>query len=208
MKTVGKEKAPRAGKKRRPAMLGSDRLYQVEFKSRSRRRRGIDAGVHFSTSRSMTRSQQRYTNESGLVLGNKSGVAIIEFTIILPLLVLFLIPMIDFGRVAYFAIEVSSAARAGAQFGAQSATTAQDSSGMQTAATNDALEVPGWQTPTATSFCQCSGSTVDCSSSCSGSSLITYVQVNTRATVSNLLPFPGLPASFNLSGQAIMRVLQ
>ena len=40
--------------------------YQVAFKSRSRRRRGIDAGVRFSTSRSMTRSQQRYANEGDL----------------------------------------------------------------------------------------------------------------------------------------------
>jgi four helix bundle protein len=43
-------------------------LYQVAFKSRSRRRRGIDEGVRFSTSRSMTRRQQRYANEGGLVL--------------------------------------------------------------------------------------------------------------------------------------------
>jgi|GEM_PF-407702 len=41
--------------------------YQVAFKSRSRRRRGIDAGVHFSMSRRMTRSQQRYANEGDLV---------------------------------------------------------------------------------------------------------------------------------------------
>ena len=46
-------------------------LYQVAFKSRSRRRQGIDAGVHLSTSRCMTRSQQRYTNEGDLVLIQK-----------------------------------------------------------------------------------------------------------------------------------------
>jgi pyruvate formate lyase activating enzyme len=42
--------------------------YHVAFKSRSRRRRGIDAGVRFSTSRSMTRRQQRYANEGDVVL--------------------------------------------------------------------------------------------------------------------------------------------
>jgi len=41
--------------------------YQVAFKSRSMRRRGIDAGVRFNTSRSMMRRQQRYTNEGDLV---------------------------------------------------------------------------------------------------------------------------------------------
>jgi len=41
--------------------------YHVAFKSRSRRR-GIDAGVRFSTSRSMTGRQQRYANEGGVVL--------------------------------------------------------------------------------------------------------------------------------------------
>ena len=42
--------------------------YHVAFKSRSRRRRGIDAGVRFSTSRRMTRRQQRYANEGDVVL--------------------------------------------------------------------------------------------------------------------------------------------
>ena len=46
----------------------SKKLYHVAFKSRSRRRRGIDAGVHFSMSRSMTRRQQRYAHEGDLVL--------------------------------------------------------------------------------------------------------------------------------------------
>ena len=142
----------------------------------------------------------------GNTLGNKVGVAILEFTIILPLLVGLLIPMVDFGQLAYFAIEVASAANAGAHYGAQSATTASDYSGMKTYASNDASNVPGWQTPTATSFCQCSGSTVDCSSSCSGARLITYVQVNTSATVTTLLPYPGIPSSFHLTGQAITRV--
>ena len=48
--------------------------YQVAFKSRSRQRRGIDAGVHFSASRSMTRSQQRYTDEGDLVSGIQDSI--------------------------------------------------------------------------------------------------------------------------------------
>jgi len=52
--------------------------YQVAFKSRSRRRRGIDAGVHLSTSRSTTRSQQRYTNEGDLVSKTNSLRAILR----------------------------------------------------------------------------------------------------------------------------------
>ena len=178
MKRMGEIKAPRTWKKRCPAVPG------------------------------------------GATIGNKVGVAIIEFTIILPLLVLMLIPMIDFGRLAYFAIEVSSAARAGVQYGAQSAATAVDVTGMQNAASNDALDVPGGlQFPTSPptgKFCQCydsNSNTYSTSSNClagdcSGSRLITYVQVNTSATVTTLLPYPGIPASFSLSGQAIMRVAQ
>ncbi len=50
--------------------LKKELLYQVAFKSKLRRRRGIDAGVRFSTSRSMTRRQQRYANEGDLVLNS------------------------------------------------------------------------------------------------------------------------------------------
>lgn len=149
----------------------------------------------------------------GATLGNKVGVAIIEFTIMLPLLVLMLIPMVDFGRLAYFAIEVSSAARAGVQYGAQSTTTAANTALIRQAAQQDATDLPVTLTviPTYPYNCQCSdGSTpAACTASaCSGSSLIQYVKVNTSATVTTLLPYPGLPASFSLSGQAIMRVAQ
>jgi len=64
-----------------PKMLTEEDIYRVAedlypvttschvaFKSRSRRRRGIDAGVRFSTSRSMTRRQQRFANEGDVVL--------------------------------------------------------------------------------------------------------------------------------------------
>ena len=58
-----------------PGLLWKDDQYQVAFKSRSRRRRGIDAGVHLSTSRSMTRRQQRYAHEGDLVHGYRKNPA-------------------------------------------------------------------------------------------------------------------------------------
>ena len=52
--------------------------YQVTFKSSSRRRRGIDAGVRFSTSRSMTRRQQRYAHEGDLVSGIQDSIVYLQ----------------------------------------------------------------------------------------------------------------------------------
>jgi len=48
------------------------------------------------------------------------GQAMLELALVLPVLLLLTIGLIEFGRVAYYSIEVSDAARAGAQYGAQS----------------------------------------------------------------------------------------
>jgi hypothetical protein len=51
-----------------PPAAGAADLYRVAFEGTSRRRRGADAGVRGSTSRSATRRQQRCGEEGDLVL--------------------------------------------------------------------------------------------------------------------------------------------
>ncbi|MBE7159246.1 MAG: pilus assembly protein, partial [Rhodospirillales bacterium] len=60
----------------------------------------------------------------------------VELALLLPLLLLLLVGAVDLGRAFYVAIEVSSAASAGAVYGTQNPT---DTAGMQNAA---ALNAP------------------------------------------------------------------
>jgi Flp pilus assembly protein TadG len=159
---------------------------------------------------------QRYLRKRGFRvpahlnrLRSESGDAMVELSLSLTLLTLVLVGTAEAGSLAYSAIEVSNAAHAGAVYGSQSHATADDVSGMQTAATQDAPNVSGI-TATASRFCQCSGAgTSTCAvTDCSGSRIVEYVQVNTTATVTPSIKVPGSPSSYTFTGKAIMRVVQ
>jgi Flp pilus assembly protein TadG len=145
-------------------------------------------------------------------MGDDAGQSLVELALILPVFVLLILGAVEFGELAYAAIVVSDAARAGVQYGAQSAATAADTAGMVAAAMNDGSDVNGLSA-TPTSFCSCSNAPATsvpggCSvaaTSCpaNGARVLNYVQVNTTATVA---PFINWLGSFTLTGQAIMRV--
>lgn len=140
----------------------------------------------------------------------ESGQAFVELAVGLAVLVLLLVGAAEYGRLAYFSIEVTNAARAGVGYGAQSHVTASDSAGMIQAALNDGSNVPGLSA-TASSFCTCpTGITaVTCNSgSCAGGRFLESVQVNTTATVTPIFSYPGLSKTYTLTGQAVMRVEQ
>ena len=134
----------------------------------------------------------------------------IELALVLPIFVLLLIGAAEVARLAYASIEVSSAARAGIQYGAQNHITAIDINGMKQAAINDGSNIATLQA-TATNFCVCSdGTSITCanaSMNCNAR-ILDYVQVNTSAVVDPLFHCPGLPKTFTIAGQAAMRVEQ
>ena len=140
-----------------------------------------------------------------------SGQAFIELALSLSILIVLLTGAAEYGRLAYASIEVTNAARAGVAYGAQNHITASDNTGMQNAATNDGSNIAGLSA-TATHFCNCSNSLGTVSScaptACSGARIIEFVQVNTTAAFDPLFYVPGLPRTYNLTGQAVMRVEQ
>lgn len=140
----------------------------------------------------------------------ESGQALVELALVLPVFVLLLIGSAEFARLAYASIEVANAARAGIQYGAQNRSTSVDLTGMEAAAVQDAANVTALQA-SAANFCVCgSGGPINCASaqsSCNGR-ILDYVQVNTSATVDPLFHCPGLPKTFTMYGQAVMRVEQ
>lgn len=147
-------------------------------------------------------------------LADNFGGALVDLAAIIPIFALLLIGVVEFGRMAYFSIEVSNAARAGAAYAAQSTGTSTYTSGIQTAAQNDAPNLTKITTlvVTPTTVCQCDNSgafstMTSCTASCSSPGrVITYAQVNTSAQVSAGFTLPGLPVSYTLQGQSIMRI--
>jgi Flp pilus assembly protein TadG len=142
-------------------------------------------------------------------LHDQRGNAMVELALGVSLCSALIVGAAEFGWLAYQSIEVSNAARAGVQYGAQSRTDAADTAHVQTAATQDAPDVSGIAA-TASYFCQCSnGGTSTCAATdCSTSRIIYYAQVNTSATVKPLITLPLLPKSYALIGKAVMRVEQ
>jgi len=139
-----------------------------------------------------------------------SGQSIVEFAIAVSVLSLMLVLAADFARVFYLSIAVNNAARAGAQYGSQTAITAADVPGMKAAATLDGSNIPSL-TPTA-SQCTCESQTssvTKCPSSyCTANANTTFVEVDTSAPFTTIVKYPGLPNSFTLTGKAIMQVEQ
>jgi Flp pilus assembly protein TadG len=142
-----------------------------------------------------------------------------EFALMLPLLIVLLLGVIEFGRFTYFSIVVGNAAHAGAEYGAQSQTNGGDIAGMEAAATADGQNNIANITPLASQVCACwnnatSTSTPStptaaaCGQTCTTGQRVVYAQVHTTGTYSPLFTYPGLPSTFTVSAQAIMRVPQ
>ncbi|HMG85219.1 MAG TPA: TadE/TadG family type IV pilus assembly protein [Terracidiphilus sp.] len=151
---------------------------------------------------------------------SEEGGALVETALSMSFLVLMLLGSVEFGRLGYGAIQVNSAAKAAAQYGAQSRTTAGDRPGMLTAAQNEYFNPSALSlaSPTATSgyACNCadSGASVTCSTNsvtapaCPGSVMEVTITVQTQVSFNPLIHIPGLAGPFTLRGNAIQKVLQ
>src|SRR3954453_3178753 len=110
-----------------------------------------------------------------------AGSALVELAVTLPLLVLLMVGVCDFARVFYMGMELTNAARAGAQYGAYNPAQSGNIAGMQTTATGS-VNIPG-VTATAARTCQCATSSGTfsagtCSTTCpSGQHLVVTVNV-------------------------------
>lgn len=145
---------------------------------------------------------------------SEKGQSAVEFGLALFVLPLMLVVAADFGRVFFIDIAVNNAARAGAQYGSQTNTTAADSDGMVSEAQADGANIPNFGTPTA-SQCTCGIPNPPTNPPCSSisstycahaPSKAVFVTVNTSATYRTILTYPGVPSSMTLTGKAIMQV--
>jgi Flp pilus assembly protein TadG len=145
----------------------------------------------------------------------EEGGPLVETALTLPVLITLLLGAVELARVAYTSIECTNAARAGASYGMQSATTESDTTGIQTVAASDAAEIAGGlSTTVATSgICSdgtaCTGAGNSCQNTdCSTSQIETILTVTTTATVSPMVRIPGLPSTYTVHGTAVQKVLK
>ena len=68
---------------------------------------------------------------------SEKGQSAVELAFVVPILIVLLLAVADFGRVFLISVAVNNAARAGAQYGSQTVSTAQDTNGIETAAATD-----------------------------------------------------------------------
>ena len=149
-------------------------------------------------------------------VGRETGAALVELAVVLPLLVLIMIGATDFARAFYFAMVLNNAARAGAQYGAQSPTLSVDEPGMVAAAQASASADIGTITVVTPIDhpCGCASdsnawiSTQPCATVCpTGQHMVISVTVTTTANFSRISPFPipGIPQTFAITRAATMR---
>jgi Flp pilus assembly protein TadG len=142
-------------------------------------------------------------------LFGQRGQSLVEAALVTPLLITILVGGAELGRVAYAAIEVANAARAGAQYAAQSGYSASDTTGISNAAANDAGNLTSLTTSSSYT-CVCSdGSTSTCANTdCANSHIEQTVTVNTQATINPMFHIPGLPTPYTVKGKAVQKCVQ
>jgi Flp pilus assembly protein TadG len=154
---------------------------------------------------------RRWSSRGSAAEGRERGQSLVELAFVVPLLLLLLVGIVEIGRFAFYSILVSNAARAGAQYGAQSLAAAADSPGISTAAKNDGQGGTGL-TVTSSQKCGCSGATL--SATCPATLCVlpnhplVYVHVQVVGAFPSLFRYPGLPASINVTSVEEMRVAQ
>jgi Flp pilus assembly protein TadG len=72
----------------------------------------------------------------------ESGQSLVELALTMPVLLLLLLGAVEFGQAAFQAIQLSNAAKAAAQYGAQQAYTASDVTGMTAIAQQEVPAIP------------------------------------------------------------------
>jgi Flp pilus assembly protein TadG len=159
----------------------------------------------------------RVLRAAGRLYHGRSGTAALEMVLILAFLgAPLLLGTAEVGFLVYDSIEIANAAHAGAMYGMQSNTNASNTSVITTAAQSEASNFGTNLAVTPTVFWVCStaesGTQYSTSSAattaCTGTSnhALEYLKVSVSATATPPIHFPGLPASFTLTGASTMEV--
>lgn len=136
----------------------------------------------------------------------EEGSALVEFSLTMPVVVLFCMAAISFALVIQQDIALTDAVAAGTKYGANGH--GNDLAGMKSAATAAGSGVSGLAV-TATKYCSCSpgGAAIACTTTCYPFPITPaqYVTVTATAPAPLLFAVTGLPSSFPLSASSTLR---
>lgn len=152
--------------------------------------------------------------------GNRArqrGGALAELAIAMPILLLILVGTVDFGRVFYTGMAVAQAARAGAEYGAQKASTSVDEANIKAAAksavASDLTLADGDITWSRTCECATNAGVFsatspanDCSADCGAGHLVIAVNVAVSKGFTTLISYPGIPHTITITRTVKIRV--
>jgi Flp pilus assembly protein TadG len=141
-------------------------------------------------------------------VGDTSGVAAIEFGIMIPLLSLMAVSVTDIGLGVYRKMQVENAAQAGAQYAIARGF---DTNGVSQAVISATNSTAITASPSPVTFCGCPTSTgvgaVSCGSVCMGGALAgTYATVSAQATYHTLINYQIVAQTYTYSAQSTARL--
>jgi len=159
----------------------------------------------------------RYIPSRFARLSDERGTAVVELALILGLFgPPVLLGTVEVSSLLYSSIEISNAAHAGAMYGMMSSTYAEDTSGIQTAAKQEATDFGASLTATPSIYYVCSSAISGtqystqtlANAACTGSGnhSLEFVQVVTSAPVVSPVVVPGFASTITVSGKSAMEV--
>jgi Flp pilus assembly protein TadG len=173
-----------------------------------------------------SRARNMFRRVLARAAGDTSGVAAIEFAIIVPILVLMVVATADIGMGFYRKMQVEGATQAGAEWAIKNGFDANAMSNAVISATSapalsvspapvqfvSATSAPALSvSPAPVQFCGCANgsaiSTVACGTTCpGGASAGTYTTVSAQMTYNTILNYGFFPSTYNFSSQSTVRL--
>lgn len=163
----------------------------------------------------MTNLVQRTLRILRSVFRDQTGGPLVETALTAPILIFMILGVVEFGRVAYIAVETSNAARAAVSYGSQNVITAADTSGMQAVARLEATGLTAQNvnlTVNAVGNCACSSpDTTQAAFACAGaadticpppSHIEQTLNVTVTATFDPIVHAGNFPGTFTITGRA------
>jgi len=151
------------------------------------------------------------------LLREETGDSLVEMALCISLIGLpLLVGTVELGSMMYGSIEVSNAAKSGAEYGMMSSTFAADSAGIISAAQGEATDFGSKMTVTPTVYFACSQAVAGsqyttqsaANAACTGSlnHSLEFLEVTTSTVVTPPIRCPGLASTYTLVGQSVMEI--
>ena len=133
-----------------------------------------------------------------------AGNMAVEFALLLPAVLILLGGLLEFGSAMYASSALESAARAGAHYAFEKGL---DKPGIEAAVKNSSAIPPAKLTVASAMSCECAGTTVSCSSECTGGyAPFKFVTVNVTAPNDPWFPVVDKLVPLSFSGSAVVQV--